>query len=60
MEIRVKLLLCLTLLIAGCANKIILHPLTGADIYDGSKPGDICFSKLYLDEVIKIKIERSR
>lgn len=53
--------LVLPLGLIGCApSKIILHPLTGADIYDGTKKGDICFSEYYLNNVMKVKIENSK
>lgn len=41
----------------GCANKLILHPLSGEDIYSGKNQGDFCFSKRYLDDVMQVKIE---
>lgn len=42
----------------GCAHKIVLHPISGTDIYDGKEKGDVCFSAFYLNEVMKTKIEK--
>lgn len=55
-----KISLGLLLLLTGCASKTVLHPLTDQDIYDGKKPGDICFSEYYLDQVMEVKIERRK
>lgn len=57
-------LLILTLVsqpfLISCANRLILHPITGEDIYDGKNAGDKCFSAFYLQEVINAKIEARR
>lgn len=44
----------------NCAPKVILHPITGKDIYDGKDKGDICFSAYYLDQVMQTKIEKPK
>lgn len=53
------MLALLTPLLTGCAPRIIIHPITGKDIYKGTADGDVCFSKLYLDEVMQVKIEKA-
>lgn len=50
----------LMLSLTSCVNSTVIHPISGSDIYDGKNAGDVCFSKMYLDEVIKLKIEKSR
>lgn len=51
----------LPLVLIGCAtSKIVLHPLSEADIYDGKNKGDICFSEYYLDKVLEAKLDRSK
>lgn len=44
----------------GCtaSKPLILHPIDGSDIYNGSHEGDVCFSQFYLDNVMKVKIDR--
>lgn len=58
MPLNLVILLGLTVLLTGCVNKIILHPLSDNDIYDGKVKGDVCFSEKYLDEVMQVKIEK--
>lgn len=48
----------MALSISCAAHKIVLHPITGKDIYDGKNPGDVCFSEYYLNEVMQTKIEK--
>lgn len=50
----------LMLSLLGCSNKVMLYPLKDTDIYDGNKAGDLCFSEFYLNEVMQIKIDKSK
>lgn len=58
--LQVGILLPLLLLQIGCTNNIVLHPLTDKDIYDGKNAGDKCFSSYYLDQVMQVKIDKSK
>ena len=60
MPLSLAISLGFILLLSGCASKLILHPLQDADIYDGKNKGDICFSEFYLNNVMQIKIDRSK
>lgn len=57
--LKVAILVALMGQLTACAPKIVLHPLTGKDIYDGKDKGDVCFSAYYLDQVMQTKIEKS-
>ena len=41
----------------GCARNVVIHPITGTDIYDGKNPGDKCFSEAYIKEIMRVRIE---
>lgn len=58
--LRVAIFLALMPLLTSCGNRIIVHPITGKDIYDGKAAGDVCFSKMYIDEVMQVKIDRAK
>lgn len=50
--------LALPLFSINCASKVVLHPITGTDVYDGKNKGDLCFSPYYISNVMQIKIEK--
>lgn len=59
MRSNLAILVVSILLLTSCTNKLILHPLSGTDVYNGTNKGDLCFSSYYLDNVMQIKIDKS-
>lgn len=57
MPLKMATCLSILLFLTSCARNIILHPLTGSDIYDGKNKGDVCFSQYYLNQVMQVKID---
>jgi hypothetical protein len=53
----ILILLMSLITLIGCSRVVVIHPLTGKDIYDGKNVGDKCFSPYYLKEVMKVKID---
>ena len=61
MQKHQKILLILSMTsIMGCSPMIVLHPVTGTDMYAGKNLGDECFSQAYIHEIMKAKIEALR
>lgn len=57
MQLNLVILVGFILLSTGCVNKVTHPPsaLEGVDIYDGKIKGDVCFSKMYLENYLQWK-----
>lgn len=57
-RLSLGMFLGLTVVLSACASQqLILHPITDKDIYFKDN-GDICFSEMYFNTILKAKIEK--
>jgi len=53
--IMLAVLMLVSMQLAGCSRKLIVHPISNTDIQiEGDR---ICFSKWYFEEVMKAKLQ---